>query len=140
MDVGIRIAKVLGWIVAAIIALMGYIYFFGGPYEHRFRLTFDVTVDGQVKQGTGVISVFDSDLRNVLFAQKDWTRTGKGPSPWVDLGKHGVLVIGMKTNAPEHSPRPYAASMLSFVALLRCQPWKPEDLERDRNRHPQHAG
>lgn len=117
MDLGIRLAKLLGWIVAAIVTLLGYIYFFGGPYEHRFRLTFDVTVDGQVKQGTGVVSVFDSDLRNVPFAQHAWRRKGKGPSPWVDLGKHGILAVGMEPNAPNYSPNPFHAAMLSFVAF-----------------------
>jgi hypothetical protein len=118
MDLGIRVAKVLGWILAAIIALLGYIYFFGGPYEHRFRLTFDVIVDGQLKQGTGIISVFDSDLRNVPLAHKDWIRKGKGPSPWVDLGTRGILAVAIETNAPNYrGTMPFHGSMLSFVAF-----------------------
>jgi hypothetical protein len=121
MDLGIRVAKVLGWIVAVIVALVGYLYYHSIPYEHRFRLTFDVTVDGQVKQGTGVISVFDTDLRKLPLSQSEWKRRSKGPSPWVDLGPRGVLAIAMQPHANNYRGQmPMPASMLSFVAFYEA--------------------
>lgn len=126
MDLGIRVAKVLGWMVAAIVALVGYIYYHSIPYEHRFRLTFDVTVDGQVRQGTGVISVFDTDLRKLPLSQSEWKRRGKGPSPWVDLGKHGILLIAISLKATGSIPRAYHAADLSFVAFYGASQGNPK--------------
>jgi hypothetical protein len=117
------------WLARTVVLIVGLyaIYYFAFPtYTHRFRLTFQVEVDGQVKEGTGVITVTDQDNQWVPLSQKRWKRATRGPSPWIDLGNRGILVVAINNHVPtDYEPRPYAAGMLSFVAFFKAKHGSP---------------
>jgi hypothetical protein len=96
------------------------VYYFAFPtYTHRFRLTFQIEENGQVKEGTGVITVSNQDNSWVPLTQTRWTRTARGPSPWIDLGARGILLIAILPHVPySYDPKPYDAGSLSFVAFF----------------------
>jgi hypothetical protein len=107
--------KWLKIIAGAAAGLYAFYYFAFPTYTHRFRLTFQVEVDGKVKEGAGVITVMDQDNQWVPLTQKRWSRTAKGPSPWIDLGDRGVLLVSM--GSLWHAGANYAAD-LSFAAYF----------------------
>ena len=116
----------LGSLGALLAGLYVFYYFAFPTYTHRFRLTFQVEVDGKLKEGSGVITVYDQDNQWVPLTQKRWKRTSSGPSPWIDLGGRGVLLVSMGTPfRVSDEPRPYDASSLSFVAYFNAEHGSP---------------
>ena len=110
------------WLARIAVLIVGLyaIYYFAFPtYTHRFRLTFQVEVDGQVKEGSGVITVSDTDNGLFPIGYDRWHRVVRGPSPWIDLGKRGILLAAIKTHmVSTYEPQPYTAGSLSFVAYF----------------------
>ena len=98
------------------------IYYFAFPtYTHRFRLTFQVEVDGKVKEGTGVITVTDQDNQWVPLSQNRWKRRTRGLSRWLDLGKRDSRLAINNHVLTDYEPRPYPAGMLLFVASFKAK-------------------
>ena len=108
----------LGSLAALLAGLYVFHYFAFPTYTHRFRLTFQVEVDGKLKEGSGVITVYDQDNKWVPLTQKRWKRTSSGPSPWMDLGKRGMLLAAMRPYRASYEPRPHSVANLSFVAFF----------------------
>lgn len=74
-------------------------------FTYRYRLTIEVEVDGQVRQGSSVIEV--SFQKNLPIANSPWGSRVIGQGAAVDLGEKGVLVsllggggIGENVSAP----------------------------------------
>lgn len=110
--------KLLMWIAGITAGLVAIYYYAFPTYEHRFRLTFQVEVNGQVKEGSGVITVYDR-YNPMVSGGPVWHRTARGPSPWIDLGERGVLLVAIIPHVPfVYEPPPYAASHLSFVGYF----------------------
>jgi hypothetical protein len=83
------IAGVLGVVVCGIAVLVA-IYEFGFTHRFRYRLTIEVSVDGQLKGGSGVIQVTGRpDL--VPGRPLKYTMTFSGEAVEVDLGQRGSL-------------------------------------------------
>ena len=131
--------KWLKILAGAAAGLYAFYYFAFPTYTHRFRLTFQVEVDGKVKEGSGVITVMDQDNQWVPMTQKRWSRTVKGPAPWVDLGDKGILLVSMVQNrGAENSPRAYPAGRLSFAAFFGVDLGDPKiDIQSVREIHNQ---
>ena len=110
--------KILAGAAAGLYAL----YYFAFPtYTHKFRLTFQVEVDGKVKEGSSVITVYDKDLQWMPLVQKRWRRWARGPSPWIDLGERGIILVSMTPHG-RYEPRPFSVAALSFAAYFDARP------------------
>jgi hypothetical protein len=111
--------KWLGWLAAVAIGVYVFFSYFAFPtYTHRFRLSFQVEVDGKVREGTGVITVSIQDNQWLPFAQNRWHWVVRGPSPWVDLGEKGIVVAAMMGFPANYKPEPMPAGTLSFLAYF----------------------
>ena len=117
------------WLVRLGLLLSGLyaFYYFAFPvYTHRFRLTFQVEVNGKVKEGSGVITVAIQDNQMVPLNQSRWNLTRRGPSPWIDLGQRGILLAAIEPHIFSYKPNPYDVGELSFVVYFGAEHGRPE--------------
>ena len=122
------------WLIRIGLLLSGLyaFYYVAFPvYTHRFRLTFQVEVNGKVKEGSGVITVLHQDNQHVPLTQKRWKLSEYGPSPWIDLGERGIVLAAIEIHVPSnYKPKPFDAGLLSFVAYFGAEHGNPNISQR----------
>ena len=95
--------------VCMTVALLSQLSGCGGYREIiRYRVTFEVEMDGEVKSGSSIIEVLyygsNSPGSTGASGASGYSRA-QGVAPVVDLGRHGMLVAAMSPNYAEYYRR-----------------------------------
>lgn len=120
---GIVSAVIFTLIVGAVVVLW-FVYQSNYPsYTHRYRLTIEAEVDGQLKSGSGVVQV-TWEKQPQIGEAPPWISRVKGQAVFVDLDAYGALLAlpsggeGASGLYSDNSTGPAFLGLLAFADTL----------------------